>query len=191
MSDEYEYEYEYTPEQAHNYTFKPKKTVDNNWELLKQQQLETVVTQQPIILASNIKAYIYSDDFVRGTIKMKATRADKTQEVLRFNLTFDTNQPNGVSQQHYKIWDLLKTLASVNNWTVDRAFIYKPNDNETWTTEISLFRLKERDLHQYFLLVNDQVFVMRSQLEANLVLSTEWRDRQHIDGFYNQLYLIW
>ena len=190
MSDQYEYEYEYeyrTPQQEHQ-KFVPKKTEDTNWDLLKQEQLEPYKVTAPIIKCSNIVGYVYSNaHFMQGSLKLNVKRQDLTQELLKFNFAFNTNQSNGISQQHYKLWDLIKSLANYNQWTIASALIYKPNNNEYTTKEISLFKITQEYNSQYILVANDLVFVLRSRLETNLILSTVWRDRINYDDFCLQL----
>ena len=188
MNDEYEYEYEYEyqPPKVH-YTATPIKTVDDNWIALKQEQQQYEITQ-PIIKTNNIVAFVYANEqFQKGSLKLNVKRQDLKQELKKFNFTFKTEQPSGVIQQHYKLWDLLKTLACYNSWQLDRAYIYKPNNNEESTSEISLFRITQEYDSQYILIVNDWVFNLRSKLEANLVLSTVWKDRIKINDYCEQL----
>lgn len=188
MNDEYEYEYEYEyqPPKVH-YTATPIKTVDDNWIALKQEQQQYEITQ-PIIKTNNIVAFVYANEqFQKGSLKLNVKRQDLKQELKKFNFTFKTEQPSGVIQKHYKLWDLLKTLACYNSWQLDRAYIYKPNNNEESTSEISLFRITQEYDSQYILIVNDWVFNLRSKLEANLVLSTVWKDRIKINDYCEQL----
>ena len=183
MSDEYEYQYEYWPDSGEQIPTVSKKTVDHNWNQLR---AETATDQEPlppIERVSNVRAYVYSDSFRRGSLSLKTRRGQKQAETERFNFDFVTVQPQGVSQQHYAVWDLLKSLAATRSWRLERAEIYEPYNNENTTREISLFRISQRFDQEYILLVNPWAFVVDWRLETNQVLTTRWQDRRRQADF--------
>ncbi len=165
-----------------------KKTVDLNWQALKQERLQPYVESAVIEKISNASLMLWANEgYTDGNFQCDIY-CQGTKQHYDKNLIFKVTPE--MTPRQYKIWDLVKTDAHLSGCRARRAKLYNKNHAKDYSAEFAHFEIwRGHELIWACLLVEDWLIPMNIYVETylelgNIRLTAPWNKRQRLDDWY-------